>query len=395
MTNNKESKVATLVQSINNKIASYITLHNSSNSAHSSLFNSKLNISDIKDNLTSTDVNKPLSANQGRLLRLMNGEPMILKVQGNSFEEYNNSTALQGSNIVVDYGDGTIESLGTKLRHEYIDGNNHTIKIYNVTSLGTWCFQGCSNLTSINIPENFTLGESCFTNCTSLTSIDIPKGVNIPYECFKGCTSLTSININEGVSLQERCFYNCTNLTSIIIPEGATSIGTWCFKGCSNLTSIVIPESVTSISSNGFNGCAKLTNYTFNWNTPPINYSSATFPNVTNTNSIINIPYGTTANYVTKRFPSNKLQEASYIKTSEETTDSITDNDFHPVTSNAVNDALNTKASTATANSNTNGLMSSTDKSKLDDMTTVALEVTYTDGSSPDTFYLVKRSGGS
>lgn len=47
MTNNKESKIATLVQGIINKITFYIALHNSSNNAHSSLFNNKANASDL------------------------------------------------------------------------------------------------------------------------------------------------------------------------------------------------------------------------------------------------------------------------------------------------------------------------------------------------------------
>ena len=53
MTNNKESKITSLVQSINNKIASYITLHNSSNSAHSSLFNNKADTNHTHSNMES------------------------------------------------------------------------------------------------------------------------------------------------------------------------------------------------------------------------------------------------------------------------------------------------------------------------------------------------------
>ena len=42
----------------------------------------------------------------------------------------------------------------------------------SVTSLGNYCFAGCSDLTSITIPNSVTsLGEECFWDCTSLTSI--------------------------------------------------------------------------------------------------------------------------------------------------------------------------------------------------------------------------------
>ena len=38
--------------------------------------------------------------------------------------------------------------------------------VYSVTSLGVSCFEGCSSLTSINIPSSVTsLGELCFSDC--------------------------------------------------------------------------------------------------------------------------------------------------------------------------------------------------------------------------------------
>ena len=37
---------------------------------------------------------------------------------------------------------------------------------YSVTSLGDYCFRGCTGLTSITIPNSVTsLGEGCFSSC--------------------------------------------------------------------------------------------------------------------------------------------------------------------------------------------------------------------------------------
>ena len=53
-------------------------------------------------------------------------------------------------------------------------------------SLGQGCFEGCSSLTSITIPNSVTsLGQGCFEGCSSLTSIIIPNSVaDIGDNCF-------------------------------------------------------------------------------------------------------------------------------------------------------------------------------------------------------------------
>ena len=84
--------------------------------------------------------------------------------------------------------------------------------VYSVTSLGNYCFERCSSLTSINIPSSVTsLGEYCFYGCSSLASINIPSSVT---------------------SLGEDCFYECSSLTSINIPSSVKSLGKSCFCYC-------------------------------------------------------------------------------------------------------------------------------------------------------------------
>ena len=87
----------------------------------------------------------------------------------------------------------------------------------SVTSLGVYCFQGCSGLTSITIPSSVTsLGESCFWDCSGLTSITIPSSVtSLGWNCFSGCKKLETVYF-EG----KYCRSNYANLkiptTSII-----------------------------------------------------------------------------------------------------------------------------------------------------------------------------------
>ena len=156
-----------------------------------------------------------------------------------------------------------------------------------VTSIGIEAFNGCSSITSINIPSSVkSIGIDAFNDCSSITSINIPSSVtSIGYGAFNQCNSLTSITIPSLVksigsgtffgciklesiiftipssitSIGQMAFYNCSTLTSITIPTLDTLIGAYAFSGCSSLTSITIPSSVSSIGGSAFYGCNDLT----------------------------------------------------------------------------------------------------------------------------------------
>jgi hypothetical protein len=117
--------------------------------------------------------------------------------------------------------------------------------------------------TSFTIPNGVTkIEERAFDGCSNLTSINIPNSVTgrIGSAAFNGCSSLTSIYIPDGVTgLGDAVFQGCSNLETVFLSENVSSIGSACFNGCSNLESIVIPASVTTINSNAFNDCNNLT----------------------------------------------------------------------------------------------------------------------------------------
>ena len=134
-----------------------------------------------------------------------------------------------------------------------------------LTEIPSQAFMGCSNLTSVVIPDNITqIGYSAFDDCYALSSINLPSTITfIDGAAFSDCHSLTSITLPEGIpSIGEWCFDNCTGLTEIIIPNSVTMIGGEAFLGCTGLISIIIPENVTSISESTFNGCSGLTSVT-------------------------------------------------------------------------------------------------------------------------------------
>ena len=132
----------------------------------------------------------------------------------------------------------------------------------SVVSIGEGVFSECSSLTNITVPQSVTyIGVNAFDSCTNLSNITLSTNniTSIRPHTFSGCSELSSIVIPDGVtSIQSGAFFYCTKLTSITIPGSVTSIGPNAFKNCTNLTSITIPGSVTSIGSNVFDGCTSL-----------------------------------------------------------------------------------------------------------------------------------------
>ena len=180
---------------------------------------------------------------------------------------------------------------------------NDSVK-YTVTSIGTFSFPNCDNLTLVTIPNTVTtIGESAFRSCSGLKSVTIPNSVtSIGDAAFKGCKSLKSVTIGDSVkSIGVYAFGYCSSLKSVTIPNSVTSIGESAFCNVKNIIysgsaegspwealninatpdeegfiysdagktritayvgdkkEIVIPNSVTEIGHLAFDGCRDLT----------------------------------------------------------------------------------------------------------------------------------------
>ena len=132
----------------------------------------------------------------------------------------------------------------------------------SVTSIGNSAFGGCSDLTSITIPNSVTtIDNQAFDGCSGLTSVTIPNSVrSIGGYAFRNCNGLTSVTIGISVTtISEEAFRGCSGLTSITIPNSVRLIREGAFYQCSGLTSVTIPNSVKSIGNETFYGCSGLT----------------------------------------------------------------------------------------------------------------------------------------
>ncbi|OCN00044.1 hypothetical protein A7X67_11830 [Clostridium sp. W14A] len=145
--------------------------------------------------------------------------------------------------------DDSFRGLVTEVR--FIDG---------VTSIFDNALRDCSSLTKVTIPASVTSDNSSVRSWT-----------------FDGCSQLTEIDVEEGntaYSSKDGVLYNSDGKTLIVcpegrsgtfsIPEGVTGIGEYAFRQCSYLDRIRISDSVRSIGSWAFMSCTKLSEINVN-----------------------------------------------------------------------------------------------------------------------------------
>ena len=116
---------------------------------------------------------------------------------------------ISGTGKMYDYTETAIQGKSVSTS-PWVDAPVQIVIDKGVTSIGSYAFGFCRNLTSVSIPDSvISIGSSAFGYCSSLTGIIIPKGVkNIDMHAFKLCTSLTNI----------------------ILPNSVTSIGKYAFS---------------------------------------------------------------------------------------------------------------------------------------------------------------------
>lgn len=184
-----------------------------------------------------------------------------------------------------------IDGFGTKYSHDkktIIQGDGSILQyglmLKSVIHIGDFAFQGCSDLTSVEIPYGIkSIGYNAFASCLSLNKVNISHSVTTisPY-AFSGCYALKEISISDSVTsigkgtfhgcssleriklpniievLEDILFVGCTSLREIDLPNSLIRIGEYVFSGCSSIEYINLPESTDTIGKGAFANCTGL-----------------------------------------------------------------------------------------------------------------------------------------
>ena len=137
-----------------------------------------------------------------------------------------------------------------------------------LTTIETFAFSNCVNLTQINIPSSVTtIGINILYGCFNLTKLTTPfigaTSFNSGLEYFFGGrdiipSSLESVTITGDYNVPDYAFNNCKNLKYVYLTGNPESLGENAFSNCYSLERIGLPSSVKSILREAFANCINL-----------------------------------------------------------------------------------------------------------------------------------------
>jgi hypothetical protein len=98
-------------------------------------------------------------------------------------------------------------------------------------------------------------GKTSITSVTFGSNVQVISGGTSSYSAgaFNGCTGITSINIPDSVTtIGGYSFYKCSGLTSVTIGTGITSIGDCTFYSCSQLANVTVKATTPPTLGGGY-----------------------------------------------------------------------------------------------------------------------------------------------
>ena len=116
------------------------------------------------------------------------------------YEQGHGEATAEGQEVIdslITNGTGTaktFESNVTSLRQYALRGTDFvTVRLPNVTTMGTYAFHNCTSLVNIHLPKLAVLGGYDFQNCRKVQKFDLPSVTSVDVASFYGCSGMTAL----------------------------------------------------------------------------------------------------------------------------------------------------------------------------------------------------------
>ena len=191
-------------------------------------------------------------------------QPGIQQIDASCFYNCYNLTAINSDNSVKMIGDYAFYNCSSLKSINFLGTSNKELRV-----IGDHAFDGCG-LESVKINHQGSISDSSldswsFANCHQLTSVEFTNSTYLGAHMFDGCEKLREVKLNNYHSyVGEYAFANCKSLSKITFPPKMYMLSEHMFDGCINLTAIDFGENsdLRQIGSHAFANCPKLTSIT-------------------------------------------------------------------------------------------------------------------------------------
>lgn len=123
----------------------------------------------------------------------------------------------------------------------------------NTTRVSSYAFSGCYVLPEKVFSKCTVIESYGFANCRAFTSVDTnyyPMLQNPVNGAFQGCNNITTVNLPNSVlnydstvkQYMSNSFSGCTALTSVYVPKGRFQYTSSTFANCTNLPYLILPS---------------------------------------------------------------------------------------------------------------------------------------------------------
>ena len=188
-------------------------------------------------------------------------EMPVKAINGNAFNGCSQITSITVPNSVTSIGDGAFKGTNpTRVTLPFIGNQRGQTSSYS--SVFGYIFGSTYSSSESTTTQDYDIrGTYYYYIPKTIEEVVVTDETVIPYGAFFNCSWIEKIEINDNVTeIGINSFYNCSSLLNFTIPNSITEISYRAFYNCKALKNIVVPDTLKKYGESSFMGCSSLEN---------------------------------------------------------------------------------------------------------------------------------------